>query len=361
MIHARCPSQFAPIISFAANNPAFHIYSICCNWVGEEPTNLTIVNIGEFNDSSLERNAVSVLQALGDMRRRKILPHIIVMHVGFGYDNYIRAKFPEVPLVGYFEWYYPDQTTYNIVRNAHIETCVDECSVCITPTRFQRSVFPARLRNRLMVVHEGVNVDYFSPPPDPLPPKDMMTITYVTRGFEPMRRFMEFIRAARLTLERMPNVRVKIAGVDRVYYTDNVKNVSLRTEADKLLINVSDRVEYLGWIPRKGIRDLLRESDLHVYFTHPFVLSWSMVEAMATGCAIVAAGEPVKEFISDGVTGWLTDPDSPEECYDTFRKVLLMPAEEKRAIQTAARATAVSLADGRRCDEKWRAIFDSLL
>lgn len=362
MIHSRCPSQFTPIFDYLVNNPLFNIFCICCSYSPQiETSNVNVSRLGDFNDTSLEKNTISVLNILGDLQRKKIRPNIILMHVGFGYDSHVRTIYPDVPIIGYFEWYYPDLTVSNVIRNDNIIKRLEECSVCITPTNFQRNVFPPQHKHKLMVIHEGIDIDFFSPLSTPPPIDNMLTITYVTRGFEPMRRFMDFIRASRLVLERMENVRLMIAGIDKVFYTDNVKNISLKAEADKLLQNVSDRVTYRGWISKTEVRDMLRQSDLHVYYTHPFVLSWSMLEAMAVGCPVVGAGEPVEEFVQNEHNGFIVEPENLEECYRTYRKVLLMSPDDKQKIKTNARNTVIERIDSKLGKQKWTNIFNSLI
>jgi len=68
------------------------------------------------------------------------------------------------------------------------------------------------------------------------------------------------------------------------------------------------RFHLTGPIEHDQIVDLLSLSWAHVYLTYPFVLSWSLLEAMACECAIVASDmPPVRDAIEDGVTGLLVD------------------------------------------------------
>ena len=72
------------------------------------------------------------------------------------------------------------------------------------------------------------------------------------------------------------------------------------------------RVHFTGLLSRPDMVAVMRASDAHVYLTVPFVLSWSLLDAMATGCLIVASDTaPVREFMTDGVTGLLVPPHDP--------------------------------------------------
>src|SRR5262249_52521872 len=65
---------------------------------------------------------------------------------------------------------------------------------------------------------------------------------------------------------------------------------------------------FTGLVSVNALVDILSLSDLHVYLTVPFVLSWSLMDALACGCTVLASGTaPVKEMIADGENGVLFD------------------------------------------------------
>jgi glycosyltransferase involved in cell wall biosynthesis len=81
-------------------------------------------------------------------------------------------------------------------------------------------------------------------------------------------------------------------------------------EEVKPLISDADwsRVHFLGNLPYQHFIPLLQLSTVHVYLTYPFVLSWSLLEAMSTGCAIVASDtQPLHEAIKHNETGKLVN------------------------------------------------------
>jgi glycosyltransferase involved in cell wall biosynthesis len=123
----------------------------------------------------------------------------------------------------------------------------------------------------------------------------------------------------------------------------------------RLLKEVGDRLDlsrirFTGKLPYATYAALLQVSAVHTYLTYPFVLSWSLLEAMASGCAIVASRTPpVEEVIVDGVNGWLTDFFDAEALAETLAGVLAGRADTA-AVRAAARQTAVERYDlKRRC------------
>ncbi|MDZ5650660.1 glycosyltransferase [Nitrospirillum sp. BR 11828] len=72
------------------------------------------------------------------------------------------------------------------------------------------------------------------------------------------------------------------------------------------------RIHFLGKVPYDTFLSVLRVSAVHVYLTYPFVLSWSLMEALASACLVVASDTaPVREVIKHGQNGLLVDFFSP--------------------------------------------------
>jgi glycosyltransferase involved in cell wall biosynthesis len=88
-----------------------------------------------------------------------------------------------------------------------------------------------------------------------------------------------------------------------------------------------DRLWLLGSATSRVLAELFAVSDLHVYPSRPYVVSHSMLEAMAAGCVVLASdSEPVREFITHEHTGLLVSNDSPDAWEQAARPVLDAPA-----------------------------------
>jgi len=134
-------------------------------------------------------------------------------------------------------------------------------------------------------------------------------ITYATRGMEAYRGFPEFMRAAAILLKKRPNLHVVIGGEDRVCYGPQVIGTTYKEMMLKELPDLDlSRVHFVGGLPFNEYVNLLQISSVHVYLTYPFVLSWSLLDAMSCGCCIVASGTPpVLEVMKDNYNGLLFD------------------------------------------------------
>ncbi len=273
-----------------------------------------------------------------DLKKRGFVPDVVYGASGWGGTWFARDLFPQAKLIGYFEWYYhadsPDvmfdrqetlSTQYRArlrLRNTVMINDLLSCDLCITPSQWQRQQFPPVFRDRIAVLHDGIDTEYFSPstevslniPGLPLTGRETI-VTYATRGMEPYRGFPQFIESLPLILNKNPDCHIIIAGEDRICYGS--KRSDGKTWKEAMLDRVplpADRVHFVGSLPYGQYRQLLRCSDVHVYLTRPFVLSWSALEAMSCGCLLVASDtEPVREVIRDEVNGLLTDFHSPEK------------------------------------------------
>ena len=238
----------------------------------------------------------------------------------------------DTPLLLYCEWFtryqgsdldfdpaYPSDIN-DVLRyrasNAAILVDLDACDGGISPTHWQRSRFPDAYWPRIDLLHDGVDTDYFQPRPGAklsLPGLDLSAareiVTYVARGMDAYRGFPQFIEMLGYLLERRPHCHVVIVAADRVAY--GPKPPQGESYKDWMLGKVPldlSRVHFVGTLPYGLYKQVLQASSVHVYLTRPFVLSWSLIEAMASGCLIVASDTaPVREAIEDGVNGLLVD------------------------------------------------------
>jgi glycosyltransferase involved in cell wall biosynthesis len=219
-----------------------------------------------------------------------------------------------------------------------------------TPTEWQRSLYPDWAQQKIRLLPEGVHLDVCKPDPaissKPLSVKDFVIgpkdrlVTYVARNLEPYRGFHVMMRALPDLLGARPDVKVVMVGGDDVSYGARIANTTWREHFQRELAGKYDpaRVLFPGQVPYDMHVRLLQRSDAHVYLTYPFVLSWSLREALACGCAVVAADvAPVREFVTDGVNGLLTP------CLDPPRlaaRVLEVLEDRKLAARLRAGARA---------------------
>jgi glycosyltransferase involved in cell wall biosynthesis len=166
-------------------------------------------------------------------------------------------------------------------------------------------------------------------------------VTYVARGFEAMRGFDIFMRVAKRICDARPDVVFMVIGSDEVVYGNDLEHIvggSLREHVLRQDDYDLDRIRFLGWLPREQVVNVLSLSDLHVYLTTPFVLSWSLLNAMACGCTVLGSDtEPVREVIEDGTNGLLRDFFDVTALADAALEVLDEPARFRHLGEAAER------------------------
>jgi len=188
----------------------------------------------------------------------------------------------------------------------------------LSPTLWQASTYPPALRDRITVIFDGVDTARLRPDPAAqvtLPDGRILragdeVLTFVNRNLEPYRGYHTFLRALPAVLDARPEAQVVIVGGDAVSYgaapkTGSWKEHFLAEVRDRLDLS---RVHFVGKLAYPQFVALMQVARAHAYLTYPFVLSWSMLEAMAAGAHVVASSTaPVQEVIEDGVNGTLVD------------------------------------------------------
>ena len=359
-LHNNFPSQFGPLARFMKNRG--HDVAFGTQWPGKPPQWLRMVRfkphreVNEKQHPYLRFTEEAVLagqafaRAAWKLKKEGYAPDVVVAHAGTGPGLYVRDVWPRAKYVGYFEWYYgapgsdvgflSPVTLDDLLRvrtsNAPILLDYAACDWGIVPTAFQAAQFPAALRDKLTVQHDGVDADFFAPRPGrglKLPGLDLShageIVTYVARGMEPYRGFPQAMTAFAEVLRRRPGGHVVVVGEDRVAYGRMLPGGD--TYKQKMLRELDfdpQRLHFTGVLPRDRYRDVLLASSVHVYLTVPFVLSWSLIEALAAGCAVVASDTaPVREVLRDGENGLLVDFFDSARLADRICEVLQRAAD----------------------------------
>jgi len=314
----------------------------------------------------------AVFRIAEQLKAEGFVPDVVYGHSGWGPTLFIKDAFPESKLMCYFEWFYHsigsdadfdpadpltvDDMARIRIKNTPILVDLYSCDRGISPTYWQRSQFPQEFHSKISVLHDGVDTEFFKPNPGAkliLPNLDLSdateVVTYVTRGMEPYRGFPEFIESIAYLQERRPNCHVVIVGSDRVCYGKSLPNGE--TYKQQMLKRVPldlSRVHFVGSLPYGLYLKVIQASHVHVYLTRPFVLSWSMIESMATGCLVLGSDTPpVQEVIKDGENGLLVDFFSPKKIADRISEVLDHPTRmaelREKARQTALEKYSLEL------------------
>jgi glycosyltransferase involved in cell wall biosynthesis len=339
-VHQNFPAQFGHIADYLARHKGFR-----CTFVSEKPggrigaleriqyriqggaTERTHYCSRTFENTIWHTHAVfEALKARPDVK-----PDLIVGHSGFGSTLFLR-ELHNVPIINYFEYFYrarnsdmdfrPDFPSTELnglrarARNAMLLLDLENCDAGYSPTEWQRGRLPRLFHDKVRVIFDGIDTNVWKPMPG-LPrqlgertlPDDVKLVTYATRGMESMRGFDIFMRFAKRLGELRKDVLFLIAGEDRVCYGGD-HSVTGGQSFKQWVLSRDDydlsRFIFLGLIPPSMLAQLFNLTNLHVYLTVPFVLSWSLMDALACGTTVLASDTaPVREMIEHGKNGLL--------------------------------------------------------
>ena len=310
-------------------------------------------------------------RAAHQLRNQGFQPDLICAHPGWGEALYLKDIWPDAPLLTYQEFYYnargvdydfdpdlqglPDWQACARLRmkNANLLLTLQASDWSVTPTEFQRSTFPVSWQQRISCIHDGIDTELAKPDPAVAPlilpdgtvlRRGEPIITFVNRRIEPYRGCHTFMRSIPLFLQRIPKARVVIVGEQQgVSYGrpapgGSWKSVFLEEIKDQY---DSSRVHFAGSLPYGDFLQLLKLTACHVYLTYPFVLSWSLLEAMSSAAPVIgSATTPVEEVIRNGYNGLLIDFFSPDDLAESIVELLEKP-DLATAMGQAARKTVL--------------------
>lgn len=311
-------------------------------------------------------------QAAGELRAQGFVPDIILGHTGWGELLFMKQVLPDVPILGFFEYYYrseggpvgfdpedpPGPATPFLLhaRNAVPNTNLHVVDRGLAPTKWQRDCFPETFHDKLYVCHDGIRTDRLKPDPQVSLnlgrvgriTREDEVFTYVARNMERTRGFHTFMRALPAIQTARPKARVLVVGGSGASYGKaSQAEGGFRAELEREVGHLIDwdRVHFLGQVSYDNYRKIIQISRCHIYLTMPFVLSWSLLESMAMQATIVASDvAPVREAITHGETGLLVDFLKPAELAAQVSDVLADPAKFTH-LGVAARAHVVAQYD----------------
>ena len=322
--------------------------------------------------------AEAAYRAACQLKADGFTPDVILAHPAWGESLFLSQVWPAASMGIYCEFFYqaqgadvgfdpefpgadPDVACRLQMKNANYELHFPRANVGIAPTQWQASLFPEPFASRIAVIHDGIRTDLVCPNPEarlqlqtrngPIAVgKGDEVITFVNRNLEPYRGYHQFMRALPAILKARPQARVVIIGGNEVSYgaapprgpegqAQTWREIFLNEVKNELDLS---RVHFVGKVPYADFLRVLQVSTVHVYLTYPFVLSWSLLEAMSAGCAIVASDTaPVREAIHHGETGQLVDFFDPTALSQQVIALCDDPAKRAK-LGAQARAFAVA-------------------
>lgn len=397
-LHRAFPGQFKYLAAVLASNPSNNVIFITNSDQGEINGIKKILyrlqgytTYSNFYEEAVEHGK-EVGKILSAMKNEGFKPDIIYGFAGWGSTMFVKDIFPDVPLISYFEWF---GRTENSVAdfggqilsleqklkiqsdNEHVLISLKKCDMGVTPTQWQKQQFPEEFHNKIQVVHDGIDTATCAPdlnarfliqdkndvalaearsleighceegqgPDAAISPKELTAndevVTYGTRGMEPYRGFIQFMAAAGELLKRRPNLHIVIAGDDYAFYSPKLEGQSYKDYALSQTELDMNRIHFVGMLPFHEYVKLLQVSSAHVYLTVPYVLSWSILNAMSVGCCVVASDtSPVQEVIKDNYNGLLFNFFNSNQLVGKI-EYALENREKMQVIRTNARQTVL--------------------
>jgi glycosyltransferase involved in cell wall biosynthesis len=391
-VHNNFPAQFVHVAQALSHDPGIALAAIGTGTARRLPgvklmkysvTNPNVAATHPFaRRFDLEcRRAEEVLYAASSLSASGFIPDLVLAHPGWGEALPLRAIFPKAQHIAYAEFFYrtdgqdngfdPEFAQTGIdgevnlqLKNAATLLALVDCDRAISPTHWQRSTFPAEFQPKIRVIHEGVDTDKAKPsnhaklrlPSGGVLSKADEVVTFASRHFEPVRGFHIFMRALPRILDARPHAQIVVLGGNgHAYGALPPRGKTWKDVFVKEIARRADmgRIHFTGHLNHTEFLHALQISSAHVYLTYPFVLSWSLLEAMSAGCLVIgSATAPVEEVINSE-NGILVPFFDVDQLANRVIEALAHPRRFK-SLRIKARATVVNSYDMRRvCLPQW--------
>jgi glycosyltransferase involved in cell wall biosynthesis len=396
-VHNNFPGQYRHIARALAHNPQVRVAAIGSSTSramdGVELVKYSLTNAEASSAHPFARRfdmecyrGEQVLYALSSLAATGFVPDLIMAHPGWGETLPLRTIYPDARILLYCEFFYgihgrdvgfdaefPETGVDGHVglhlKNACTLLALADCDAGISPTAWQRSTFPEHYQRKISVCHEGVDVDVAKPNPDAvfrLPSgrelrRSDEVVTFAARNLEPLRGYHVFMRTLPRIMAKRPRAQVVVIGGDEVSYGARPpqgttwKSAFFKEVAGRI---DQERIHFTGRLPYRGYLSALQVSSAHVYLTYPFVLSWSLLEALSTGCLVIGSDTaPVREILTNNKNGLLVPFFDIQQLAERVIEALAYP-QRFNALRAQARQTILDRYDmARICLPKMTALI----
>tara|TARA_Y100001935_G_scaffold121437_2_gene100448 strand:+ start:11791 stop:13029 length:1239 start_codon:yes stop_codon:yes gene_type:complete len=364
-VHQHFPGQFKHIAKELSKNNNVHSISLHNRTIEGVTHHQYFPSKGESTTTHIlaKEWEVKIIRAEGcankayELKNNGFNPDLIIGHPGWGELLFLKEVWPSTKILSYLEFHYSlygydigfdDEESKDldevftrrklILRNSALTSQYENSDYFITPTEFQKSIFPDEIKSKLNVIHEGIDTDRFIPSDkeqlkvaDFDLSKEKKIILFVNRNLEPYRGYHIFMRSLPGIFREHPDALVIIVGGESVSYGKKPEKGT--TWRQKFFEEVKDsidvnRVVYTGYITdHRNLTKLMQMATVQVYLTYPFVLSWSLLESLSCGLLVIGSNtSPVKEVITDGENGIIVDFFDYENISKKVNEVLSNPS-----------------------------------
>jgi glycosyltransferase involved in cell wall biosynthesis len=398
-VHNNFPGQYQHVVRALARDPKARIVAIGSS-TSQEMSGVRLLKYSLSNvdvsashpfarrfDMECHR-AEQVLYALSSLASSGFAPDIIMAHPGWGETLPLRTIFPAARILLYCEFFYgmqgrdvgfdpefpetgADGHVALHLKNASSLLALSDCDFGVSPTNWQRSTFPKEYQSKITVIHEGIDADVVKPDPDAvlrLPSglelrRSDEVVTFVARNLEPLRGYHRFMRALPRIMSARPQAQVVVIGGDGASYGalppqgTTWKSLFFDEVAEHI---DRKRIHFAGRLPYRDYLTALQVSSAHVYLTYPFVLSWSLLEALSAGCLVIGSDTPPVREVLNNENGLLTPFFDTEQLAERVTEALTFP-RRFRSVRARARRTILDQYDlARICLPKMMAFIQKL-
>lgn len=332
----------------------------------------------EFETKVIRGEAVA--RCANTLKNDGYSPDLILGHPGWGEMLFLKDIWPKCPQIHYVEFFYGVPGTDNDfiesiqrplsweekaktrMKNAHLLSNMNSMTVGLTPTIFQHSLLPEWVKVRTHIIHDGIDTHWLSPDHTAsiifkngfILRSGMPIVTFINRTFEPYRGITVFLESIKELQRVHSSFHTVLVGEDTPFVSYGAKRTDGIGWLSALKKEYGDsldwsRIHPVGRVTHSQLRSIYQCSAAHVYLSYPFVLSWSMLEAMSCECLVIGSDTiPVKELIQDGKNGLLVPFSDTQQLKDKIYQALLNPSKYS-GIRKEARKTISNNYDLKNC------------